>query len=358
MILFVSCDKEEQLGPEDMDDPVELNYFPPLDNSDWETISPDSLEWNQSQLEELSEWLNSKNTRAFILLKGGKIVYESYWGKALQGNADFDESTNWYWASAGKSLMASMIGKAQELTHLDISEPSNAYLGEGWTSMPLVQENQISIKHHITMTTGLDYTVTDLDCTAPECLQYKADPGTQWYYHNAPYSLVADILENATGMTLNDFTNAFILDKIGMEGLWLPNGDGNLFFSTARSAARFGLLAANEFNWDGNQIIDDKDYIRDMTNSSQELNPSYGYLWWLNGKESVIVPGLPNSFNLPLSESAPEDLVSALGKNGQFIEYSPSLDLVVVRFGDAPDVSPAAINFHDEMWELLISIVE
>jgi len=225
--------------------------------------------------------------------------------------------------------------------------------------MPLEQEDQISIKHHITMTTGLDYTVTDLDCTDPECLLYKTDAGSQWYYHNAPYSLVASILENASGSTLNDFTSEFISEPIGMEGLWLPNGDGNLFFSTARSAARFGLLAANDFNWDGHDVIEDKNYVSDMTNSSQELNPSYGYLWWLNGKSSVIVPGLATSFNLPLSESAPEDLVSALGKNGQFIEYAPSLDMVLVRFGDAPDdASAAAINFHDEMWERLISIVE
>lgn len=209
------------------------------------------------------------------------------------------------------------------------------------------------------MTTGLDYTVTDLDCTDPECLLYKTDAGSQWYYHNAPYSLVASILENASGSTLNDFTSEFISEPIGMEGLWLPNGDGNLFFSTARSAARFGLLAANDFNWDGHDVIEDKNYVSDMTNSSQELNPSYGYLWWLNGKSSVIVPGLATSFNLPLSESAPEDLVSALGKNGQFIEYAPSLDMVLVRFGDAPDdASAAAINFHDEMWERLISIVE
>lgn len=347
------------MEPEDMNEPIDEMYFPPINNTNWETVSIDSLEWDQDQLEEFSEWLNNKNTRAFILLKGGKIAYESYWGKALQSNVDFDQNTNWYWASAGKSLMASMIGKAQELSLLNIFEKSNNYLGEGWTSMPLEQEDQISIKHHITMTTGLDYSVTDLDCNAPECLQYKTDAGNQWYYHNAPYSLVASILENASGGTLNDFTSEFISEPIGMEGLWLPNGDGNLFFSTARSAARFGLLAANNFNWDGHDLIEDKNYVSEMTNSSQELNPSYGYLWWLNGKSSVIVPGLATSFNLPLSGSAPEDLVSALGKNGQFIEYAPSLDMVLVRFGDAPDdTSAAAINFHDELWERLISIVK
>ena len=46
-----------------------------------------------------------------------------------------------------------------------------------------------------------------------------------------------------------------------------------------------------------------------------------------------------------------------MGKNGQFIEYVPSKNIVVVRFGDAPDASPAAISFHDEMWSLLSPLI-
>ena len=57
------------------------------------------------------------------------------------------------------------------------------------------------------MTTGLDYTVPDLDCTEPACLHYKADAGTQWYYHNAPYLLLETVVENASGKTYNQFTD-------------------------------------------------------------------------------------------------------------------------------------------------------
>ena len=48
--------------------------------------------------------------------------------------------------------------------------------------------------------------------------------------------------------------------------------------------ARFGLLILNKGNWDGNQIMTDTNYFNQMLNSSQSLNESYGYLWWLNGK--------------------------------------------------------------------------
>ena len=358
LLLFSSTKNNELVNDDDMMDPIVELYFPPAQNADWEHVQPDSLGWALQELDLLGEWLASKNTRAFILLKEGRIAYESYWGKELQGTNDFDESSEWYWASAGKSLMASMIGKAQELGFLDIEEASSNYLGEGWTSLSQEQEQMIRVKHQLTMTTGLDYTVADQDCTDPDCLKYREDPGTQWYYHNAPYSLLADVLENASDLSLNEFTRQHILDPINMEGFWLPNGYGNLFFSNARHAARFGLLALNNFKWNGQNILTDESYVQAMRNSSQDLNPSYGYLWWLNGKSSIIFPGLPFSFNRGLADTAPSDLVGALGKNGQFIEYVPSLDVVVVRFGDSPDGSPAAINFHEEMWSMLTQIIQ
>ena len=49
------------------------------------------------------------------------------------------------------------------------------------------------------MTTGLDDNVPDNDCTSDTCLVYNADAGTRWAYHNAPYTLLQDVMDNATG---------------------------------------------------------------------------------------------------------------------------------------------------------------
>jgi hypothetical protein len=95
-----------------------------------------------------------------------------------------------------------------------------------------------------------------------------------------------------------------------------------------------------------------------MTTTSQNLNPAYGYLWWLNGKSSIIFPGLPSIYSKSLAENAPSDLIGALGKNGQFIDVIPSKNMVVIRMGDAGlDGSAAAINFHNEMWAKINAIV-
>lgn len=349
--VFFACEKDA--GTPSVVPTENEMYFPPLSGNTWATTPPADLGWSDAQLEDLYQFLEENNTRAFLILKDGKIVAEKYWGKTLLANASFGQESLWYWASAGKSLTSFLVGKAQEEGFLNISESSNSYLGQGWTSLTTNQENAITIRHHLTMTTGLDYRVDDLDCTEPGCLQYKAAPGTQWYYHNAPYTLLEKVVENATGTAYNTYTDQELGPTIGLEGTWIKSGYNNVFYSTARDAARFGLLMLNEGNWDGKVVMEDKNYLQSMITTSQELNPSYGYLWWLNGKGKVIFPGFPTAFKIDAAPSAPADLFAALGKNGQFIDVVPSQNLVVIRMGEAPDNSLVPVQFHDDMWALI-----
>ena len=94
-----------------------------------------------------------------------------------------------------------------------------------------------------------------------------------------------------------------------------------------------------------------------MTSSSQDLNPSYGYLTWLNGKPSITLPGLAISFNIPLATDAPSDLYAAIGRNGQIIDIVPSMNLVLVRMGDTPDVKLVPTEFHNDIWKQMEKIV-
>jgi CubicO group peptidase (beta-lactamase class C family) len=231
------------------------------------------------------------------------------------------------------------------------------YLGTAWTSMSANKEQLIKVKNQLSMTTGLDYSIPDLDCTLSSCLTYKADAGQQWFYHNAPYTLLEQVVENATGINYNDYSEQKIESLIGMKGQWISQDYNNVYWSTARDMARFGLLILNKGKWDQTSVLSDQNYYQQMLNSSQTLNPSYGYLWWLNGKGSIIFPGFPNSFNMSLSENAPDDLLAAMGKNGQFIDIVPSMNVVLVRMGEAPDSSLVPIALHDEMWEKLLLVM-
>lgn len=353
MLFIAACSKDENIRTTPEDNGL---YFPPNTSDEWSSISPDELGWNASAINSLLTYLESNNTRAFIILKDGKIVIEKYFGDNITETAPFDSKTLWYWASAGKTITATLVGIAQQEGYLNINDQTSDYLGKSWTSLPPDKEDLITIRNQLTMTTGLDYEVADLDCTDPSCLTYKADAGYQWYYHNASYTLLEKVVENATGVDYNSYTNQKLESVIGMNGQWILQGYNNVYWSTARDMARFGLLILNKGKWKDSSIITDDNYYTQMTSPSQDLNPSYGYLWWLNGKNSIIFPSSPNSFNSSLSVAAPSDLIAGMGKNGQFVEVIPSENLIVVRMGEAPDGSLVPIIFHNEMWEKINSI--
>jgi CubicO group peptidase (beta-lactamase class C family) len=321
-------------------------YFPPNNASEWETMDPKTLGWCTTKIDSLYKFLEANGTKAFILLKDGKIVLEKY----MNGHS---RTSNWYWASAGKTLTATLVGIAQQEKLLDISEPSSKYLGKGWTSCTPAQEDKITIRNQLTMTSGLDDGVADPFCTLSSCLKYKADAGSRWAYHNGPYTLLDQVIEKASNRTMNQYLTQKIKNTTGMDGIFIKQDYNNVYFSTARSMARFGLLILNKGNWNGTQILTDQKYYNDMVNTSQNLNESYGYLWWLNGKSNFLIPGSQIKFPGSLFKNAPADMFSALGKNGQFINVIPSQNMVWIRMGDNPDNSLVPFLYNEDVWDYI-----
>jgi CubicO group peptidase (beta-lactamase class C family) len=179
--------------------------------------------------------LDSSNTRAYIVLKGGKIALEKYFGT-------FTKDSLWYWASAGKSMTSVLIGIAEQEGFLRISDTSSKWLGKGWTSESPEQEQRITVRNQLTMTSGLYDVVTDPDCTLPSCLLYKADAGTRWAYHNAPYTLLDSVIQRSTGLTLNQFYITKVRNKIGMNGGYFRSGSyNNVLVTTPREVWRVSV---------------------------------------------------------------------------------------------------------------------
>ena len=245
------------------------SYFPPISGNDWDTTSPRSLSWCNDKIDSLYQYLSSQNTKSFILLKDGKIVLEKYFGTHTQNDA-------WYWASAGKTLTATMVGIAQQENFLSINDTSSKFLGKGWSSCTPEQEAKITIKNQLSMTTGLDDGVPNSSCTLDTCLKFKAASGTRWSYHNGPYTILDKVIENATGTTLNNYTTQKLKSKIGMTGSFVKVDYNNVYFSTARSMARFGLLMLNKGKWNGNAVLTDTNYFSTSTVRQQFLTMHEG----------------------------------------------------------------------------------
>lgn len=345
ILALISCSSESNES-----NPTEsIVYFPPLDQSAlWETKSLNSLGWNQNAVAPLLSYLEEKHTKGFIILVDGKIVMENY----FNGHS---ASSNWYWASAGKTLTATLVGIAEQENRLNINDKVSDYLGLGWTSLPPAKENLITNKHLLTMTSGLE-DITNGDCVEPECLTYKADAGTRWAYHNV-YVKLQDVVASASSTTYNNYFNAKLRDKIGMNGAWIQSGNNSVYWSTTRSMARFGLLMLNKGKWN-NEVIVNESYCNAATNTSQNINLGYGYLWWLNGKSSYHLPQTQIQFPGSIIPEGPNDMFMALGKNDQKIYVIPSKKMVVVRMGDAADnVNLALSDFDEVLWEKINALI-
>ncbi len=321
-------------------------YFPPLVGNTWDTISPASLGWCADRVDSLYNFLEQQNSKAFIVLKDGKIVLEKYFGT-------FTQDSLWYWASAGKTITSFLVGKAQEQNYLSLSDTSSKYLGVGWTNCTRAQEDSITIRHQLTMTTGLDDGVTDNHCTGPACLIYKAAAGSRWAYHNAPYTLLERVITQATAQNINLYTQSALKARTGITGAWVTAGYNNVYYSKARSMARFGLFIQNNCVWNSDTLLYDTAYKNAMINTSQQINYAYGYLWWLNGKGSYMVPSsqlvIPGSY----APSAPADMYAAIGKNGQIVSVVPSKGLVVIRMGNDPGEGEVPFLLCDNLWQRL-----
>ncbi len=327
---------------------VGQTYFPPLTAGTWAAYIPQELGWCQENIDTLLSYAEARNSKSLIILVDGKIAIEAYFNGHSQ--SDF-----WYWASAGKTLAATLTGIAQEEGELSIADPVSQYIGEGWTACDTEDELQRTIWHQLTMSSSFNNSPFLWDCTEPWCFLCSGlEAGTQWHYHNGVYRKLHEVLENATGMSMSGLTQEKVSSKIGMFGLWT---DDQLFLSTTRSMARFGLLALNNFVWDGDTVLHDQSYIQSMVTPSQELNRSYGYLWWLNGQESHYLPVNPDLLDGPIIPDAPADLYAGLGANDQKVYVVPSLNMVVVRMGDQAYASePSVSAFDNELWQLILNL--
>ena len=345
LLSIVSCSKNDN---EIQQTPTESMYYPSNTSASWETKSLSSLGWNQNAVQPLKDYLNQKGTKSFMILVNGRIVMEEY----FNGHT---ATATWEWNSAGKTLVASTVGIAQQENLLNINNKVSDYLGTEWTSMPLNKENLITVKHLLTMTAGNDDTK---QYVIKSNLTYIADAGTRWAYSNI-FQKLTDVVNKASNKPFETYFNEKLKSKIGMEGFWNFGTIFTIYHSNTKSMARFGLLALNKGKWNNEQIINES-YFNESVSTSQSINPSYGYLWWLNGKTSFMIPNEQNVYQGFVVPNAPADMYAAMGAKDQRIYVIPSKKMAVIRMGDASDpVNPnfAVSGFDNELWGKINAVI-
>jgi CubicO group peptidase (beta-lactamase class C family) len=241
-------------------------------------------------------------------------------------------------ASVQKSVISLLIGVAAEQGLLELDTPVNLLLGDGWSRATKDQESAITVRHLLSMTSGLDL-----------ALEFDAAAGTTWRYNTNAYSVLVPVLEAATRQDIAALTQAWVAQPLGLtDTAWRPRPwvrddmDANRIglYTTARDLARLGQMLLNDGVWQERRVVP-SDYLQLMTMPSQALNPAYGLLWWLNGQplgDSALAP------------AAPGDMFAAQGALGRKLYVVPSLALVVVRLGDQPEEA-----FNHELWQRIMA---
>jgi CubicO group peptidase (beta-lactamase class C family) len=345
LIVLGGCNKDNEPQPT-TDDAM---YFPSNTDASWETKSVADMGWNVSAVQALKDFLVQKHSKSFMILVNGRIVMEEYFN-------DHNQNATWPWNSAGKTLVSATTGIAQHEGLININNKVSQYLGTGWTSEPVEKENLITPRHLLTMTSGIS---DESNLVIKSNLTYLADAGTRWSYSNV-FQILMDVVAEASNQDFETYFNAKLKNKIGMDGFWNKGIIFTIYHSSTRSMARYGLLALNKGKWKNEQIINES-YFTESTQTSQNINPSYGYLWWLNGKTSYMIPGGQTVYQGELVPNAPTDMYAAMGAEDQRIYVVPSKNMVVIRMGDASDpANPnfAVSGFDNDLWEKINAVIK
>ena len=291
-----------------------------------------SKEYNKAQLPEFIKPINDKlGTVAYMVIKNDSIIFEEYWN-----GYSADSSSNSF--SMAKSWISTLVGIAIKEGKIEsINQKACDFLPEFCEG----DNSKITIKHLLTMSSGLDW---DEDYHDPlgqtaeayfapnlkkQMMRLKAvePPGEIFKYHSSCSQLLAFIVESATGQSVNEYTSEKLWKPMGAKhpALWntdTKRGDEKAFCcinSNARDFARLGKLYMNQGNWNGTQLLD-SNYVKEATSVSNLLdedgnkNVNYGYQFWIANRKGL-------------------DVYYTRGLWGQYVICIPEKDMIIVRLG-------------------------
>ena len=322
--------------------------------SDWPTVAPEVVGIDGSALADATEFVRQNNSTCFLVAHGSGLVCAEHWhceegfggGNSPLAPAFTDDDRSLEdVASAQKSVVSVLVGIAVAKGLLTVTDRVTDLIGPGWSHASPSQEAEITVRHLLTMTSGLDHGG-----------RYAEPPGRVWMYNLGPaWHTLKRVLPAVAGNPLNDLLLEWLTGPLGMaesqfvERPAVPEDrnatgassvypDGKTFegfVSSGYDLVRFGLAVCGAVRGEDELGIS-PDYFRESLKPSTDLNPSYGYLWWLNGQSFSLAPAQKEPNQGSMVPSAPDDMVSALGALGRAVHVIPSRQLVVVRMGGSP----------------------
>lgn len=332
---------------------------PPAGSDGWRTATPENAGFDPAVLcaigPRFQAWQEA-NVHAVLVLRHSTLVYEHYftgsderWDLPSGAAPDratrprivpvtFDRQTSHDLRSITKSVVALVVGIAIDRGQFPgLDEPILAHL-PSYAAVRTPEKDRITVRHLLTMSQGLAWN-EDLPFSSPDNneaqmmmaedpAQYvlsrpvEQPPGTAFTYSGGSATLLAALLRERTGQSLDTYARDVLFDPLGIADWgWVRlAGDQPAAASGLRMRPRdlvkIGQLVLDRGTWRGEQVVPAA-WI-EAALSPQIGGPMlwyYGFQFWL-GRSLV--------------KGQQVEWVAGVGLGGQRLFIVPSLDLVVL----------------------------
>lgn len=303
------------------------------------------------------QYLSSTFADATLIMKDGKVIYESY----HEGMPAENPHMLWSVTKSFGGLIATQLLEEGTLkANMLITDYVPELQGSGWSGA--------TVQQLLNMTADIDYSEVYADeesdvikyamsagmVPTPEGFAGERDlysylptigadgaHGERFIYRTVHTEVLGWVLRRATGKHVADLISERIWSKLGAEedAYMLLDSKGTEWAgaglnATLRDLGRFGEMMRMEGSFNGQQIVNSSVIasIREGADreafkaSGRDYQPGYSYRnkWWISHNK--------------------DGAYEALGVHGQMIHVNPTVGLVVVRLSSHP-VATSAVTF-------------
>ena len=302
------------------------DYWP---TNEWRIASPESVGIDSNRLFSIDKEIKVRlrGVNCFLIIKNGNIVHEKYFNGYNQRHKN-------HMCSVTKTVISALVGIAidQGLVR-DVNQKILDFFPEFKPKNSDYLKNQLSIRHFLTMTTGLLWMNRGMGhepmfrrllkeknwVKSILNLPIKDRMFGKFQYSSAVSHLLSAIITKISNRSAQDFAEKYLFRPIGISNNkeWMKDPQGiNIggygLKLSPRDMAKFGFLYLNQGRWKDRQIIS-KEWI---VESLQNYGEGYGYHVW------ITKIGDFNAF-------------MAAGYGGQYLTCFPKLDLIMVITSNA-----------------------
>ena len=317
----------------------------------WQMAAPENHGLSTARLDALRDHLAAHATKAFLLVREDRIVFEWY-------SPDHSATKAHFTASMAKALVGGVsVAVALSDGRFTLDDPASRFVPQ-WRNEPA--KGRITFRQLGSHTSGLDDAEADVRShdkltgwrgdfwkrlpvpqdpftISRDATPLRTAPGERIFYSNPGIAMLAYATTAALKGAPEKDLRTLLRDRV-MRPIGVPDAEWSVGYGqtvtvdglpvvaawggggfTARATARVARLMLREGDWDGRRLIKREAVRAVTTDAGTPGNAAIG--WWSNNDGTMA--------------ALPRDAYWGAGAQHQIVLVIPSLNLIAVRNGGA-----------------------